>query len=43
MDRGNASRAFDKCLEWALNAKAMRMVGGLRDGSIDDTKKEEEP
>jgi hypothetical protein len=42
MDRGNASRAFDKCLEWALNAKVMRMVGGLRDGSIDDTKKEEE-
>ena len=41
MDRGNASRAFDKCLDWALNAKVMRMVGGLRDGSIDDTKKEE--
>jgi hypothetical protein len=42
MDRGNASRAFDKCLEWALNAKVMRMIGSFKDGSIDDQVKKEE-
>lgn len=42
MDKGNASRAFDLCLKWALNAKVMRMVGDPVNGSIDDTKKEEE-